>query len=77
MIPVKRQTCPAPSIREKLLPTDSADESDSLLSVDRDDQRIDFHSRAEAVARLRDAFHPVGVFQVATDEHAFQLVPGN
>jgi len=56
MIPVKRQTCPAPSIREKLLPTDSTDESDSLQSVDRDSQRIDFHSRAEAVARLRDAF---------------------
>jgi hypothetical protein len=37
MILVKRQTCPAPSIREKLLLTDSADESDSLQSVDSDD----------------------------------------
>ena len=77
MITVKRQRSLAPFIREKLLPTDSTDESDSLQSVDRDGQRIDFHSRAEAVARLRDAFRPVGVFQVATDEHAFQLVPGN
>lgn len=119
MIPVKRQTCPAPSIREKLLPTDSADESDFLQSVESDGERIDFHSlrhtcatwliysgadvktiqsvmrhadikltldryghlfpgsEAEAVARLRDAFRPVGVFQVTTDEHAFQLVPAN
>lgn len=44
MIPVKRPTRPAPSIREKLLPTDSTDESDFLQSVDSDDQRIDFHS---------------------------------
>jgi hypothetical protein len=56
MITVKRQRSLAPFIREKLLPTDSTDESDSLQSVDRDGQRIDFHSRAEAVARLRDAF---------------------
>jgi len=35
-------------------------------------------SEAEAVARLRDAFRPVGVFQATrTDEHAFQLVPAN
>jgi hypothetical protein len=34
-------------------------------------------SEAEAVARLRDAFRTVELFQVATDEHAFQLVPGN